>query len=162
MEARNRREAWRCQWSFWHIEKAKKYINTNIKTTQGSGPNQPPVHRDTSRCSQWPVRAWLMSSVGVSKGMWMLALMGCRPWVCAECVCVVWNDYRRAGIRVLGSLKGCHPHCLICIWGCLEMTKACHHPLVFVIFHQNVISIQDWLYSALKRLLFTTQAISDG
>ncbi len=43
-----------------------KINNNNKKKTQGSGPNQPPGHRETSRCSQWPVRAWLkLSTRGV-------------------------------------------------------------------------------------------------
>ncbi len=40
--------------SLWHIWKTKK---------KGSGPNQPPGHRETSRCSQWPVCACLIHPV---------------------------------------------------------------------------------------------------
>jgi len=72
---------------------------------------------------------WMMSSsVGVSKWMCLLALMSGRPWLWADCVCVVWNDYKWADIRVLATLRGLRLHCLICIWVCLEMTKACHYP----------------------------------
>ncbi len=40
--------------SLWHIWKTKK---------KGSGPNQSPGHRETSRCSQWPVCACLIHPV---------------------------------------------------------------------------------------------------
>ncbi len=56
------RECHNRKWSLWHIGKAKNkniiIIIIKIKKTQGSGPNQPPGWK-TSRCSQWPVRAWL-------------------------------------------------------------------------------------------------------
>ncbi len=42
----------------WEGKNSLNKINNN-KKTQGSGPNQPPGHRETSRCSLWPVRACL-------------------------------------------------------------------------------------------------------
>ncbi len=70
-EARNRREVWRCQsrlTNLWFIIDllgnatiGNDHFGTlgRPKKKQGSGPNQLPGHRETSRCSQWPVRAWL-------------------------------------------------------------------------------------------------------
>ncbi len=50
------RECLNRKW-LWFIGKAR---NNNNKALC-SGQNQPPGHRETSRCSQWPVRAWSLA-----------------------------------------------------------------------------------------------------